>query len=435
MLAAARSRLHYGWVIFVLSLGNLTVEGGTKNSESVYFHVLKDAFGRSATYTSAVFGTAGLVGALSAPVLGILLDRWGARVIFPLAGLVILFAWWASSYATDLWQMFIFYGIFAGIGHTTISSFSMTATLAPWFPRTRGRMLGLADSGNPIGQAIFAPLAGYLSAALGWRWAYRIFGLIFAVMIALPNGLLQRRPPQSPEQRPPAAPAHSAESFDELRMSGEGRPVSGEGRARHESAPALSSVVRDPTMWLLVLTRITGSAGVQLLRVHLVTFFVLAGYSTQLAANTIGAVGLVSLFARPMVGIATDRYGRESVYTVGMSIAAGSVVFVVYLGDGTSFWPLAVYVLMAGLTDGISGLIVGAKAADLFPTESLGTVMGFVEMGRGSAILLGPVIGGIMFDIQGNYVQAFLLSASFTFASVCAMWATDFMGRRRQRVA
>ena len=212
MIAAARSRLHYGWVIFVLSLGNLTVEGGTKNSESVYFHVLKDAFGRSATYTSAVFGTAGLVGALSAPVLGILLDRWGARVIFPLAGLVILFAWWASSYATDLWQMFIFYGIFAGIGHTTISSFSMTATLAPWFPRTRGRMLGLADSGNPIGQAIFAPLAGYLSAALGWRWAYRIFGLIFAVLIALPNGLLQRRPPQSPEQQPPAAPAQSTES-------------------------------------------------------------------------------------------------------------------------------------------------------------------------------------------------------------------------------
>ena len=428
MLAAARSRLHYGWVIFVLSLGNLTVEGGTKNSESVYFHVLKDAFGRSATYTSAVFGTAGLIGALSAPLLGILLDRWGARVIFPLAGLVILFAWWASSYATDLWQMFIFYGIFAGIGHTTISSFSMTATLAPWFPRTRGRMLGLADSGNPIGQAIFAPLAGYLSSALGWRWAYRIFGLIFAVMIALPNGLLQRRPPQSPEQQAPVAPAQSAESFDELRMRDEGRPL-------RQGPPALSGVVRDPAMWLLVLTRITGSAGVQLLRVHLVTFFVLAGYSAQLAANTIGAVGLVSLFARPMVGIATDRYGRESVYTVGMSIAAGSVIFVVYLGDGTSFWPLAVYVMLAGLTDGISGLIVGAKAADLFPTESLGTVMGFVEMGRGSAILLGPVIGGIMFDIQGDYVQAFILSASFTFASVCAMWATDFVGRRRQRAA
>ena len=423
MLASARARLHYGWVVFVLSLGNMTVEGGTKNSESVYFHALRDAFGRSATYTSAVFSTAGLIGALSAPLLGILLDRWGARVLLPLAGLTILFAWWASSYATDLWQMFIFYGIFAGIGHTAISSFSMTATLAPWFPQTRGRMLGLADSGNPIGQAIFAPLAGYLTGEVGWRWAYRIFGLIFAVLIALPNGLLQRRAPASRSQDEPESPAPSA-----VETAPQDTPVQ---RPERRGAPALSNSVRDLTMWLLVLTRITGSVGVQLIRVHLVSFFVLAGYSAQSAANTMGAVGLVSLFARPLVGLATDRYGRESVYTVGMSIAAASVLFVLYFGDGSSFWPLAVYVLFAGITDGISGLIVGAKAADLFPAQSLGTVMGFVEMGRGSAIFLGPIIGGIMFDLQGDYIQAFILSSALTFGSVCAMWAADFVGRRR----
>ena len=425
MLAAARSRLHYGWVVFVLSLGNMTVEGGTKNSESVYFHALRDAFGRSATYTSAVFSTAGLIGALSAPLLGILLDRWGARVLFPLAGATILFAWWASSYATELWQMFIFYGIFAGIGHTSISSFSMTATLAPWFPQTRGRMLGLADSGNPIGQAIFAPLAGYLTGEVGWRWAYRIFGLVFAVLIALPNGLLQRRAPESPTQQEAANAAQPATDATTP------EPTTSRS-AQRQRTPALSNVVRDPTMWLLVLTRITGSVGVQLIRVHLVSFFVLAGYTAQQAANTMGAVGLVSLFARPMVGLATDRYGRESVYTVGMSIAAASVLFVLYFGDGASFWPLAIYVLFAGVTDGISGLIVGAKAADLFPSESLGTVMGFVEMGRGSAIFLGPIIGGIMFDLQGDYIQAFILSSALTFGSVCAMWVADFTGRRRQ---
>ena len=454
MLASARSRLHYGWVVFVLSLGNLTVEGGTKNSESVYFHALKDAFGRSATYTSAVFSTAGLIGALSAPLLGILLDRWGARILLPLAGLFILFGWVASSYAADLWQLFILYGIFAGIGHTAISSFSMTATLAPWFPQTRGRMLGLADSGNPIGAAIFAPLAGYLSGEVGWRWAYRSFGLVFAVLIAIPNGLLQRRAPDpsppNPHPNDPLRHPNTGASHSDPSSRGSGArtvdPVSSMGSPRttirgrnseprpRRSPPALSNSVRDLTMWLLVLTRITGSVGVQLIRIHLVSFFVLAGYTTQSAANTMGAVGLVSLFARPLVGLATDRYGRESVYTVGMSIAAVSVLFVLYFGDGASFWPLAIYVLFAGLTDGISGLIVGAKAADLFPAESLGTVMGFVEMGRGSAIFLGPIIGGVMFDLQGDYVQAFIVSAAFTFASVCAMWAADFVGRRRRPV-
>jgi len=469
MLTTARRRLHYGWVIFVLSLGNLTVEGGTKNSEAVYFNALKDAFGRSATYTSAVFSLAGLIGAIAAPFLGILLDKWGARVLFPLAGLCILTGWLASSFATDLWQMFIWYSIFAGIGHTAISSFSMTATLAPWFPSTRGRTLGLADSGNPIGQAIFAPLAGVLTNALGWRWAYRIFGVVFAVLIALPNGLFQRRPPEaatpptssppaslpataSPTPASPAAPPPAPVTpasvpiapLPEPAPTSTSPPPARGRRPRPDTSspaspartpartPTLGDTVRRPAMWLLVLTRIAGSIGTQMIRVHLVTFFVLAGYGTQTAANTLGAVGLVSLFARPLVGGATDRWGRESVYTVGMSIAAGAVILVVWLGDGSAWWPLALYVALAGLTDGISGLIVGAKAADLFPAESLGTVMGFVEMGRGAAIFLGPIIAGAMFDLQGDYVQAFILSAALSFASICTMWAAHYIGKRPQ---
>ena len=427
MLNAARTRLHYGWVIFVLGLGNLTVEGGTKNSEAVYFHALKDAFGRSATYTSAVFSLAGLIGAICAPLLGILLDRWGARVILPLAGLFILFGWLSASYTTELWQMFICYSVFAGIGHTAISSFSMTATVAPWFPQTRGRMLGLADSGNPIGQAVFAPLAGVLTTALGWRWAYRIFGVIFAVLIAVPNGLLQRRPPETT----PVPQTTAAASQPQPGALTSGTPS---GRTESGATPTLGNAVRDPAMWLLVLTRVFGSTGTQMIRVHLVTFFVLAGYSIQTAANTLGAVGLVSVFARPLVGLATDRWGRESVYTVGMTVAAGAVILVVWLGDGQSFWPLAIYVALAGITDGISGLIIGAKAADIFPTESLGTVMGFVEMGRGAAIFLGPIIAGLMFDLQGDYVQAFILSAILSVASVCAMWIADAIGRRRRSI-
>ena len=462
--ARALTRLHYGWVIFVLSLGNMTVEGGTKNSEAVYFNALKDHFGRSAAYTSAVFALAGLIGAIAAPLLGILLDRWGARVLFPLAGLCILFGWLAASFATDLWQMFLFYSVFAGIGHTAISSFSMTATLAPWFPATRGRMLGLADTGNPIGQAVFAPLAGILTAALGWRGAYRVFGIIFALLIAIPNGILQKRAPaaaasptpplgsSSPQSAPPAttpglppsaspvptpfplSPPTSPDTPSRLPTPSPTSPPPPAPR-RRPRPPTLGSSVRQPAMWFLVLTRVAGSTGTQMIRVHLVTFFVLAGYGPQTAANTLGAVGLVSLIARPLVGLATDRWGRESVYTIGMGIAAGAVLLVVWLGDGVSWWPLALYVALAGVTDGISGLIVSAKAADLFPAETLGAVMGFVEMGRGAAIFLGPVIAGLMFDVQGDYIQAFILSAALSFASICTMWAAHHLGRRNRPAA
>ena len=122
-----------------------------------------------------------------APVVGLLLDRLGPKGLFPIAGVVILVGYFLSSYTSGMWQLFIFYSLVTALGETTISSFTATATLAPWFPRTRGRVLGLADAGNPLGQAIFTPLTQVLISALGWRPTFRILGLVFFMMVSPAN--------------------------------------------------------------------------------------------------------------------------------------------------------------------------------------------------------------------------------------------------------
>ena len=39
----------------------------------------------------------------------------------------------------------------ATAGETIVSGFATSAILVPWFPRIRGRMLGLVEVGNPTG--------------------------------------------------------------------------------------------------------------------------------------------------------------------------------------------------------------------------------------------------------------------------------------------
>ena len=97
----------------------------------------------------------------------------------------------------NLWQLFIFYSLIATIGHTTIGSFSGTAVLAPWFPKSKGVMLGLADSGNPAGQAVVTPLAQYVITNYGLRAGFQTVGILFFLMTAPLNFLLQRNPPRS----------------------------------------------------------------------------------------------------------------------------------------------------------------------------------------------------------------------------------------------
>ena len=95
IITSIKRKAHYGWAIFGLSFTNLTVEGGIKNSEAVFFVALRESFHSSALATSAVFSAAGMVGAFAAPFLGRFLDRAGLRVMFPLAGLLILVGWLA----------------------------------------------------------------------------------------------------------------------------------------------------------------------------------------------------------------------------------------------------------------------------------------------------------------------------------------------------
>jgi MFS family permease len=67
-------------------------------------------------------------------------------------------------------------------------------------------------------------------------------------------------------------------------------------------------------------------------------------------------------------------------------------------------------------------LVVGAKAGDLFPASSLGVVMGLVQMGRGLGMMAGPLIGGVLFDRQGNYQMAFLIAVALVTVAIGCMW-------------
>ena len=416
MVATIRRRLHYGWVVFALTFSNLTVEGGSKNVQSVFLVAFRDHFRSSVALTSAVFSASGLFGAFAAPFLGIFLDRFGPRVMFPIAGCFILVGWLASSFVSDIWQLFIFYSVVATVGQVGISSFSATATLAPWFPRSRGAVLGMADAGNPAGQAIVVPLAQLIVSTLGWQWAFRIFGVAFFVMVVIPNLLFQKRPPDSGREVNVAMPDVVAEAG-----------ASDEPPSRSPAA----GVLREPAVWLLLGARAVNSIGNHMIMVHILAFLFLAGYGEIQAALAIGIAGLLGIGGRPATGLLSDILGREIVYTFGMTTSVAAVILVLFFSEGGAWWVLVSFVALNGFSDGISGLLIGAKAADLYPPRMLGTVMGMMEVGRGIGIGLGPIMAGILFDLQGDYFLAFLISAGLTTASVFLMWSVRLTSRGR----
>jgi MFS family permease len=264
-----------------------------------------------------------------------------------------------------------------------------------------------------LGQVVFLPLAQWLISTIGWRDTFRIFGVLFFLLVGPANFLLQRRP------------------AGQLTSPRRGRPLqtgTSSSQMAAPDAPQTRSIPRHLPVWFLVMARLLATMGNHLTQVHMVAFFITAGYNPMLAASAIGAVGLVGMVGRPLSGTLSDVLGREVVYTVGSGMQIGGIVALLALGDGQSLWPMILFVALNGLSDGIGGLVVGAKAADLFPSRTLGSVMGLVQMGRGLGILVGPLLGGLLFDLQGNYGVAFLLAVALVSVAIGCMWGARLTG-------
>ena len=322
---------------------------------------------------------------------------------------------------SNIWQLFIFYSVLATLGHTTIGAFSATAVLAPWFPRNKGVILGMADSGNPAGQFIFTPFSQIIITNYGWRSGFQVLGVLFFLLTAPLNLLFQRRPPNPNElEENGSREDHISNSEDS------GSDLLGLPEREIK-------VTREPAVWFLLLSRATGTISHQMTNLHIISFFVFAGYGGMQAATALGIAGLFGIGARPVFGILSDRIGREIIFTVAMGMTFMSILVVLLFTEGANLWALILFVALTGLSDGLNGLLLGAKAADIYPPNVLGSVSGMVDVGRGIGWATGGILTGLMFDQYGDYNLAYSVASVLVLLSIVSSWVVRFVEPKNVR--
>jgi MFS family permease len=442
-LSIFRRKPGYRWVMFGLSFSNMMAEGGITDIVPVIYLAVRNYFHWSATATAGIFSVAGLTGTITAPIAGRLLDRLDPRYVFLLGGLLIAIGFVTSSFASALWQLMLLYGVVLTIGETIVSGFAISALLVPWFPRARGGVLGLVEAGNPVGTLLFVPLAQLLVSTIGWQETFRVLGLVFLLLLGPGNFFFLRRPPAEtsvvgpPGGRIPGAMAAPDQPADgPLRTAPQGDLTVAGPTGEDEGAGylRLRQILRLPAVWLLALARFLGQTGRFLVSVHLVAFFAVAGYDPLLAASAIGVAGVVNLVGRPAMGALSDALGREIVLTLGYGLHILSMIVIMLFGDGHRLWPVMIFVGLSGFCDGIGGLVTGAKVADLFPARSLGTVMGIMEGGVKLALISGPLVGGVLFDWQGDYQAAFITAMVLMAAAAALFWGVPLASRKHLKM-
>jgi MFS transporter, DHA1 family, solute carrier family 18 (vesicular amine transporter), member 1/2 len=131
---------------------------------------------------------------------------------------------------------------------------------------------------------------------------------------------------------------------------------------------------------------------------------VLPDYATRFNASPtmIGVLfasfGVTLLVLSIPMGAISDRIGRKGPMIAGLALLAASTLAFAY---SRSLPMLFVARLLQGAADGMTWIVGFAMIADLYGPEERGRAMGLAMAGSTLGIIIGPVIGGWLYEMGG----------------------------------
>jgi MFS family permease len=418
--------LYYGWVVVAGSFICLAVAYTVSYSFSVFYVAILGEFGWTRASTALAYSIYLGVYGLSAPFTGALIDRFGSRKVIPTGAVVVALGLVACSTIAEPWQLYVYFGVTCGFGLNLIGALSHTSMLTNWFLRRRGTALGLAVSGIGVGVFAFVPFLQYVILTSSWRTAYVVLGVTVLLTIPAVGLLLYRQRPEEfgllPDGGPTAAKPAAGGQPPRLHV------VDAAWAARRWDVRSASVTGR---FWLLFGCFVFGTLALQAVMAHQVAYLTDRRFDPFLAASVVGFLGLCSSVAKAAWGWASDRLGREVVYSLGLVCLVLGIVVLGLIGDASQAWAAYLYALAFGVGYGVYAPLMPAMAADIYQGPRFASVYGAIYVGTGIGSAFGPWLGGFIFDATGSYALLLIAACGAAAISIAAAWAAAPRGVRQ----
>ncbi len=388
-----------------------TVSAALMHSYPVYLVAYIEEFGWSRAETSIAYSVSQLVGGVSSPFVGVLVDRLGPRRLLLLGSFLLVLGLIASAFANALWQVTVLYGIVMTIGANCLGLVVFVPLLSRHFVRRRGMAIAIVQSANGIARGASAPLVQLAISTIGWRTTYLVQAVLMALVVLPLAALFRRADPPLREGGRDQTP----------------QPVADDASSGPSAALppgwSLREAVQTPHFWLLFVVYLCTGLGSFFVSLHQLAFAADIGFDKLYAAQVLGIGSFLAVPGIVVTGILSDYLGREISAILAYGVSIVGVVCALLITGPDQHLLLWLHACFFGLTWGARGPAITAKTADLFPGPQLGTILGVITIGSGLGAALGSWGAGWIFDISGSYRLAFMLSIAAYVCGVVAFWA------------
>lgn len=366
---------------FVIGLGAIVVvfAMGMRQSFGLFLAPLTEELGIGRETFSLAVAIQGLI--FGVPLIGMLADRIGPRIVLVATGLIYSLGLWWVSVLDSTWELYLAMGPVLGLALSGASYVVVLGAVAQVVaPERRSTAFGLITAAGSFGMFAVVPLVEAMRSSAGWRGA---FGWSAVMLLIVPLTAL-------------AMP---------------GRPSTGDSVHLEDSLPAvLRRASRNGSYLLLTAGFFVCGFHVSFIATHLPAFLTDSGIAAGVAATALSLIGLFNIFGSFGFGVLGDRYRRRTLLSV--LYFARAVVIALFLVVPLTRTSALVFGAVIGFLWLATVPLTSGVVAGIFGSRYLSTLYGVVFLSHQLGAFLGVWMGGRVFDVTGSYTPVWLAAVA-----------------------
>jgi MFS family permease len=391
---------------------------GVTETFAVYLLPVEAALGVDRAQMAATYSVYMVAYGVSAPFVGQLIDRFGARICYAMGLIALGLGTLIGARADSIWQYYIGVGMLGGLGAAGLSMVAASSLLSRWFSSRLGTMSAVPYAAVGAGMLFFPPLTQKLLATTDWRTVQTWQGLLVLAVVPLLFVL--------PMNRYNAG----SDAWRDLKVR-----TAATLSASGASGWTVSAAIRTTAFWALFLAYFATSVAAYSVLPHSVAFLVERGFDKQVAAWAFGMTGVLSVIGIMAMGWLSDRIGRLPVVTLSYLMTITGILSLLAVQRFPSLMLVYGFVVCFGLMQGARGPILVALVAKVFPGGSVGAIFGTLSLALGLGAGAGSFVSGLLHTLTGNYGLSFAIAAGAAAIGLATFWLAPSLRHERIAVA
>ena len=349
-----------------------------------------------------------LIWGIVTPIFGRFADKHGGSkmVIFTLivygVGVLAL----GNNFNTGTWFQ-INLGLLVGIGLGGAAGTILAPVVTKHFPnQSRGKAAGYVTAFGGLGMFIFPVLTKYLMVEVGWQGTFTVFAIILFLM-CIPGFFLKK--PEGEEQ-------DFIVDKDEVKSD--------------SVMKVLKESFAHKGFRLLVLGFFVCGFQITLVATHVPRYVQDRGLDDWTGFAILSLIGLFNIIGVLIMGYLSDKYSKKMLLSGLYFFRAISIMLFIFLP------PSNISAIAFGVTFGLLWLATvpatNGIVAQVFGAKNLSMLFGIVFLNHQIGSFLGAYLGGVFYDMFGNYDYAWYLAILLSFVATLLHLPIDEKPIRRE---